>query len=552
MKSMSNPIDKVPANDKKGWDETVERTLPFTKCRSLFISAALYLALASPFLLQLPMHEEVIHIRDTASWGRALAYYCHPPLYALLGKAARTLLGDSFLSLYFLGVASAVFSLFFLWRIMKALDMCGVAPFALAFIAIMPPFVHGSLLLEMEPVVLTPLLLVALLYYIRAPTNNKDAAFYLKAGFLVGLAMWAKYFFTPFLLVFSIFAYEASTGVNIKRALRNSALTLLSALVTFVPFYLAYAYFFIDGPNSFEFIALNKTREGAPLFASGVAFFSPLTKIMAMTFWLSPFFVALFVIAAISSVTGWRRGGVENLILILITSIFFFYLLLHPYPFGELKYFYPIYPLSALFVFIFLKRELIEMRFTPALLVVAVSAVLFYMIADDPLYETLLRYRARDYTGLASYLLVYTAINAAVFAMARLFCGCRAGMTARSTLVALSIASFLSLFASQATGQYQTRVQYGETGAKETIGFVRAAIPSWNAVVIPGDIMYYTGMEFSKTGSLTALSSDLNNWDWIIERRVNFARLAPDQVRKIDLAFEPVMELGSYQIYRKR
>ncbi|MBI4948570.1 MAG: glycosyltransferase family 39 protein [Deltaproteobacteria bacterium] len=550
---MSDPIDKALANDKRGWEGTSERSLSFTEGRPFSTSAAIYLVLAAPFLFQLPMHEEVIHIRDTASWGRALAYYCHPPLYALMGKAARTLLGDSFHSLYFLGAASAVLSLFLLWRIMKAIDIGGVAPFALAFIAIMPPFVHGSLLLEMEPVVLTPLILIALLYYIKGrPIGESSTAFYLKAGFLVGLAMWAKYFFTPFLLVFSTLVYEATTGVGIRRAIRNSALILSSALVTFVPFYLAYAYFFIDGPNSFEFIAFNKTQEGAPLFASGVAFFSPLTKIMAMTFWLSPFFIALFLTAAVSVVKEWRRGGVENLLLILITSIFFFYLFLHPYPFGELKYFYPLYPLSALFVFTSLRRELIEMRFAPALLVVAVFAGIFYVIAGDPMYETLLRYRVRDYTGLASYLLVYTAMNAAVFAMARLFCRWRAGTTVRSTLVALSIASFISLFASQATGQYQTRVQYGETGAKETIGFVRAAIPSWSAVVIPGDIMYYTGMEFSKAGSLTALSGDLNNWDWIIERRVNFARLAPDQMRKIDLAFEPVMELGSYQIYRKR
>lgn len=541
-------------NDRRAGEETAERGLSFPEFSPLSTSVAIYLALVAPFLFQLPMHEEVIHIRDTSSWATALAYYCHPPLYALLGKGARTLLGDNFLSLYMLGAASAIITLFLLSRLLKAAGSDRSTPLALAFISIMPPFVHGSLLLEMEPVVLTPLILLALLYYIKGRgTGETSRAFYLKAGFLVGLAMWAKYFFTPFLFVFSIFVYESSTGVGLKRALRNSALILSSALFTFVPFYLAYAYFFIDGPNSFEFLAFNKTGEGAPLFASGEAFFAPFTKLLAMTFWLSPFFIALFGTATVRVLREWRRVGAERLILILITSIFVFYLLLHPYPFGELKYFYPIYPLSALFVFIALRRDFIELPLKPALIVIAISTVLLYMTTGDPMYESLARYRARDYTGLASYLLLYAAINAAVFVPVYIFFGRRArGSAALCALVVLSISSFISLFASEAIGQYQTRVQYGETGAAETIEFVKTAVPPWSAVVIPGDIMYYTGVEFKKTGGLHSVTNDLNGWDWIIERKINLARLDPAEIQKIDQVFEPVMELGSYRIYRKR
>ncbi|MBI2414202.1 MAG: glycosyltransferase family 39 protein [Deltaproteobacteria bacterium] len=551
---MSESMDKIVSNDRRTEEDASERGLAFPEFSPLSTSIAVYIAFVAPFLFQLPMHEEVIHIRDTSSWGRALAYYCHPPLYALLGKGARTLLGDSYLSLYMLGAASAIITLFLLSRLLKEAGAGRYDAFALVFISIMPPFVHGSLLLEMEPVVLTPLILLSLLYYIKGRgTEETSVAFYLKAGFLAGLAMWAKYFFTPFLLVFSIFVYESSSGVGFKRAVRDSALILSSALFTFVPFYLAYAYFFIDGPNSFEFIAFNKTNEGAPLFASGEAFFAPFTKLLAMTFWLSPFFIALFATATLRVLRGWRRGGVENLILALITSIFFFYLLLHPYPFGELKYFYPVYPLSALLVFIVFRRDFVELPLKPALIVVPIAAVFLYATTGDPLYESLSRYRVQDYSGLASYISLYAALNAAVFVPVYMFFKKRAVVGGvQCALVALSISSFLSLFASQAAGQYQTRVQYGETGAAETIEFVKAAVPPWSAVVIPGDIMYYTGIEFKKTGGLPSVTNDLNGWDWIIERKINLARLDHAEIQKIDRVFEPVMELGSYRIYRKR
>ena len=59
-----------------------------------------YLLLVSFFINQIPMHEEIVHIRDTSSWEAVFTNWYHPPLYIIIGRLAKSLLGDTYQVLY--------------------------------------------------------------------------------------------------------------------------------------------------------------------------------------------------------------------------------------------------------------------------------------------------------------------------------------------------------------------------------------------------------------------------------------------------------------------
>lgn len=534
------------------------------KYQALFIASfAIYLLLVLPFTSEMPMHEEVIHVRDTASWATALAYFCHPPLYALAARGARSVFGEGYRSMYIVGIVSALVNIYIVGGIMGALGaglperlrrttvLAGVWT-----VVLMPVFVHGSLLLEMEPTVLTPLCLLALWYYVKNEGVRSSAGFYAMTGLLFGLSMWAKYFITPFLLISAVFFYEASSGRGFLRSMKNSAVMLAVALALFVPTYLLYSHFFIKGMNSFTFLFLNKPAEGIPILLSHRIIFSMGTKVAAFTFWFSPFFIALFLYLAFGAVARWRDAGKERFFLLSIAAIFFFYLVMHPYPFGESKYFYPMFPLLAIVtVYLFIKRGIAVPRPVYGAVIPAAAVIMFFAIGD-PLYRTLHMYRSGMSGEILFYLAAYAFINAVLFGVLFMVLrtgGLRGRDAACSSLAMLALAASLSLFAHQALGGYQTKIQYGETGAKETVSFVRSRIPRGAKVIVPGDIAFYSGVGFKRQGAaMEEFANGKPGWDWVVQRRVNILRLPPGELETLYSGYTLVREIGSYDVYRKK
>ncbi len=518
---------------------------------------AAYIALACLFIKQPPMHEEVMHLRDTGSWASALSYSCHPPLYVILGRIARGVFGEGYRALYILGIFAGLINLHLIGRTINAvLDDLGdkKEAFSLAGVwiaVLMPVFVQGSLLLEIEPAVLTPLSLLAIFYYIKNEGQG-GAGFYVLTGVFFALAMWAKYFFTPFLLIFSIFIYEITAGKRPRDAFRSFVIILGSALGIFVPTYLVYSRIFINGANSFAFLAFDKTKEGAPLFASFKIFFPMATKLMALTFWLSPFFMAAVIWLMRRASLGGHGLRKERLFAISAACIFVFYLTMHPYPFGESKYFYPVFPLLAVLASSLLARS--GLRLPPlryAILIIPATAMIFFTLGD-PLYQAISLYRSLSMGRLYGYILFYASINLALFGTAYAVFNGRGFSALGSSLVYLSICSSLSLFASQAIGQYQTRSQYGEDGALETVGFIRSGIPLSSSVIMPGDIRFYTNMNFVKAGSISEDAASIPEWDWIVERKANILRLKPEASSALNSNYRLLRHIGSYEIYRRR
>lgn len=530
---------------------------------AFFLTAfAGYLLLVLPFINELPMHEEVIHLRDTSSWARSLAYFCHPPLYALTGRLSRTMFGEGFKSMYLVGIIAALVNIFLSAMILAAVSRDlperlrdRAVSAGMWAVVLMPVFVHGSLLLEMEPTVLTPLCLLSIWYYIKQGDAPLPAWCYVKTGILFGLAMWAKYFITPFLLIGAVFLYEWTSGMGLLRAVKNSFTIFAAALALFVPTYLLYSHFFIKGMNSFTFLFFNKPEEGVPILLSTQILFSMSTKLAAFMFWFSPFFIALFLYLSWGVVSRWRQNGKDRFFLLSIGLIFFFYLFMHPYPFGESKYFYPMFPLIAVVttrLFIARGIKLPPLRYTA---LIPAGAVLIYFVLGDPLYRTLELYRNRMMQEIVYYLVLYAAVNALLLFVftAALYrvCG-RMRDALCSSLVILAIGASLSMFAHQAVGGYQTKIQYGEKGSRETVAFVKAGIPRSSSVILPGDIYFYTGTDFAKHGAtLAEFSNDANGWDWIVERRVNIFRLPPKDLERLSFDYALVKEIGSYDIYRK-
>lgn len=522
-----------------------------------------YILLVLPFINQLPMHEEIVHVRDTSSWKAALEYWYHPPLYVLIVKTFRSILGDAYQVTYLVGILSAFVNIYFIKAILEIIFINLDSKERLRFIMIgmwafvlMPIAIHGSILLEMEPTVLTPLCLLAIWYYIKNENNRDAISFRVIMGILFGLTMWAKIFATPLLLIGTIFLYEWSSGAKFLKAIKYLVINLISALAFFVPTYLTYSYLFAHGRNTFYFIVTEKISADAPLFASGKLFIPIVSKLIAFTFWFSPFFIALIIYLIYGMVQKWKQFRKEQLILIAVASILLFYLIMHPYLFMEQKYFYPIFPLIAILVSSLLAVN--KVRFPPLkyFFLIPINAMFIFFVFGDPLYKNFSFFRDQLINKLIAYDIFYIAVSV-VFFVLFYFILKRVLMDKRnaicSSLILLSISSSLSLIASQAIGQYQTKYQYGETGAKETIAYIKHEIKSDNKIILPFDIGYYVGIKFYRESSnLSDFGNSQLDWDWIVERRVSISRLSSEKLKLLNSDYVLAKEIGSYQFFKRK
>ena len=72
-------------------------------------------------------------------------------------------------------------------------------------------------------------------------------------------------------------------------------------------------------------------------------------------------------------------------------------------------------------------------------------------------------------------------------------------------------------------------------------------------MIVPGDIGFYSGAKFGAQGAtMEEFGDGSENWDWVVQRKVNIRRLAPDQIDALDARYDLVEEIGSYDIYKKK
>ncbi|MDO8426933.1 MAG: hypothetical protein Q7T24_05410, partial [Deltaproteobacteria bacterium] len=178
--------------------------------------------------------------------------------------------------------------------------------------------------------------------------------------------------------------------------------------------------------------------------------------------------------------------------------------------------------------------------------------LIIFLVLGDPLYQAIGSYRSLSMGRLYSYLLLYLSMNLALFAALYAFFSVRGFKAFPASLLYMSVCSSLSLFANQAIGQYQTRSQYGEKGAIETVSFIRSEIPLSSRVIVPGDIGFYAGVKFAKASPIEEGSATVPEWDWIVERRANIIRLKPEDMGAIYANYRLFKSIGSYEIYRRR
>lgn len=524
------------------------------------IPIAAYFVLVAPFINQLPMHEEVIHLLYTDSWEHTLKYYGHPPLYVFLIRLVREFFSDSYQAVYVIGIMSFIIDVYLIGRIVdrmfkdspqgtrSKIKLAGMWMFVL-----MPIAIQGSLLLEMENTVLTPLCLLSILYYFNKDQDSN--IHYIKLGLLIGVSMWAKFFATPLILIAAIFLSESIWNKAFLQPFKKTAVILASALSFFVPTYLTYSYFFLEGYNTFTFLIFSKTQEGIPLFIAGKFVTAVLSKLIAFFFWYSPFFIALLLYLVFFIRKRRMQTAYELFLSIVISLIFLFYLLLHPYPFAESKYFFPIFPLIAVLAVSHLKRSGFRPPNAAYLLIIPVASLLNFYVLGDPLRQLLYYYRVQAHSSSYAYLGLYTAFNIILFTAVFIIVRCSTKNrhdALCSTLVVLFLSAWFSLIANQSLGHYQTKYQYGETGADEAVGYVKAHIPPKSNVILPGEIAYYSGVVFANQG---VLLRDFNSqadskYEWVIERRVNILRLPKQDIDLLSANYDLITQRGSYQFYK--
>jgi hypothetical protein len=518
----------------------------------------LYLILVIPLYRQLPMHEEVVHLITSDSWSVALEYWWHPPTYVLILKLFRGVLIENYIGTYIVGGVAAFLNIYLIGKILNQLlgnkysDFNFYSLLGKILFATMPVVISGSILLEMEPVLVTPVVLFVIYYYLSLQGKSDSLKSILYLALLIGVSYWTKIFATPLLLMFSIFIHDYITS---KYWRRNIILIGFVSISFFLLTYEAYSYFFLNFKNTLSFIVTEKVQADLPLYLSGRILLPMLSKIGSWFFWFSPFFLILiFYCLRTINKNNYKLYSNELYLIGFALSILSFYLLGSPYLFFEFKYFYPAFPLIIIVVIsIIAKQNAFYFDRMFALLFI-VSLIVFLIFVKDPLYVNITMLRQSQYGNLFLYNFKYLCVCLLLFYL------CRIGFASVlknqdkaliATLICLTFSANLNMLLSQFIGGYQTKYQYGEIGAPEVIKFIKENINTSDTYVMSYDVSYYAGVNYKPIAN-NLIEYDKKNisneLDWIVVRKVELLSFFSERTKDYDLVFSQ----GSYLVFRSK
>ncbi len=420
-----------------------------------------------------------------------------PPLYLGLLFTSVVFFGVNELSLRLVGVLCVAAGAYFIIRIARRLYHSlpyAVAAGSLAALlyAIHPMTVQGSLLIDIDNTVMTPLLLLTIISLIGYRAQVKHS--HIMLLIVVTLFFLAK-LSTPIIFMAAAVIVSGKTAAQ-KDERRDIAVISFSAFGLFL---LLWSAITTAGGVSFGY----PFQHWAFLVHTG--FFAPLRDIRLfaqniadLAVWFNPALLVATILCAIRPEEGLRAvPGQRYLsagVMVLLT-----YLAIAPIDFGFPRYYVPLVALSALLLapeLCRLAHEAYVVKKLPLLIIVAGFLVAVFLFAGDPVYAVRYLLRRQLILGVGDAHLALlkimvaflVATGATVLTVAQIAPMRRVLVTA---LAMTGVAGSLSLSLMQARAPYQTNYDYGQKKFTLITTFVRGRLGPGDKIIAPPDLVYY-------------------------------------------------------------
>ena len=454
------------------------------------------------------------------------SFILHPPLYPYLVALSYHVFGFYGMSAKLVGILCACGMLWVAGRFL-AMERRGVWPLGLLLIALNPLFIQGSVLLDSDNTVLSLLLILFILGWIRLDQGGEDHDRPWKWGFLFGASLWAK-LTTPLLLGALLVGFMV-----IRRKLALLLHVLIPAFIVGLIFFAGTFWVYcqlksLAWTQPFEYL-VSAFRAHSSWNQSRSNIVEVGKNQMELLLWFQPSLVILFgwaVIMRLRAISQCRDFLANDLLWIFATAVTLGYLVVGGTNFGFPRYSFPALIPICLVVWSFAASSLASCSGRwGRIFILCVGLTVFQMsVVSDPLHT--FRYVIRDALIQGTSLtvpigqLAGQVIAGVVVPLIawRLYFKRETGLnTLRVALFFTALTQCAGLDVKHAVAAYNTNYNYGETGSAEVVATIARSIAPGQRVVATLEIT--GGLTWEGLSTRKVSNSVWNDAD-ILERQI--------------------------------
>lgn len=430
----------------------------------LFIFSCLYVVLILG-RLNLPLQgDETTHL---VPYGSIVGF--HPPFFYLILGSLTNFFHLGGVQLRLLGIICFIITLLLTYFLTKTVSKDEpVSILAALLFALSPLAIQGSLLIEIDNTVLTVSLMLFLLYF-AACYDNLKLKDCLILGILLFLGLFSK-LSTPFALIISMFIFYALTRQWRQAISRVFLISLIGSALFLLAWWVSASYYKLPFGAVFGRPIDIFKKYAQP---AGVKLLNNFIKI---SLWFGPVLLSILLIALSRIKNFLARKEVTFLdfsliyVTVMLGGHFFLLAQAHGFP----KYLYPVVPMLAVLISLFLKEQKIALRLKSLVVfsgLILLIAAYNAFVAGDMLYAYFHKLRyvfVFNPVQLKSTLFIFFCSVASYFLFIFLtfLIMHKKGQFIKSLFFAIIIVSIsfnLSLDILQASAPYITNYYYGRS-----------------------------------------------------------------------------------------
>jgi 4-amino-4-deoxy-L-arabinose transferase-like glycosyltransferase len=440
---------------------------------------------------------------------------------------------------------------------------------AVVLYLVSPLLVQGSLVVDIDNTILTPLSLLFLYCVLLAEEGGWNTKSILLVSVVLALCLWAK-LFTAIILILSVVIYLLlKEGV---KAVKKVSVFCVLALVLYSVSWLLYSTLnnYSECQTLYPFLHLYKITKSQ----SGLSIMSMLKRAFTVVGWFFPQTLLVGVVVAYQRLREFKKdrkiGSIDLLIAcgILLYTIYF----ISAPPWGFPRYQYPMVGMLCI-IAAYSIRNLKMDGILKTLVVSAGILLVYYLVLGDPflsfytMKETLLEYPSKAVQVYANMLLkpvLFLLPSILLFIILRN----RKIAVESSLMLSLlipALAAGIAVDVIQARADYSTNYLYGETGLREALDYMSAMPEGASVLSQSKEIAFYLRnkditmvfdrhMLQNKTVFLELLEKQ--NPDYIAVRTVrseaDYNTAGQPEVKQILEGKYDKKTFGSFAVYKKR
>jgi len=418
------------------------------------------------------------------SFGNVLKNDWHPPTYLFLLYISKIIF-NSYLGGYFIGIVSVIITLLLIHKIIifngfLIKDVKIIVLLYLSYFS-MPIVLNGSFIFDIDNTILTPVILLMYLSYLRYlnEQNIKNTVLFIVS---IVFSLWCKMSTPIFLLIsiilFHLISYEFK--ILIKKLL---PIMLYGLLIFYLSYGILYTSVFLEKFGSFELSYQRALYIISGIYTFQLTFnefiFSVGSNISALILWSSPLFIIIipYLIIKFNQESTRRQKNFDKhyvvpLIFIIITTLMYTLIIKLQASGGFPKYHYPIFS----FIFIIIGFKIRNYRFDLKkyeFIYLALSLLVFMFMIKDYLLRT---YELGYDKDIFKFIIYFLKINTILIVSLIIYFILEKFFKKESNNFLITSLLFLivfniSSFVYRAKADYSTNYHYGVSGTRDALNY---------------------------------------------------------------------------------